>query len=701
MNAAVATPPSTFTPQIRAQDPLAASWLAEATLRLRREVCWLWRSRADTSAIGDAMPPFGEAAQESLDLKRFDAAKRRFFDSDLTARHLGEEIDTLRRTREAAPGRWAAIVYRLDLDDTAQLMLALGLLARADAAAGPVFAACHSDAQRSLPSTALLQQLCDDPLAVLALDASHALFRFGLLLQGDGTRAQQGFEASALIAAALLYDDGRLPPELHRLPAAPSPAPTAALRAACSLLRETPRLPQFLPLLGDAGSDFPAWAALVARLSGRLIVELRGVAPYDPARLAALAAWCWLHGVDVLLPVGMAATDEHARRQEWPAVPVRWLLPMRDLQASKSLPAALLQPPLPLPSTDHASRLQRLRTALGPRARGLDSVIAEVAQRFRIGADAIDAIGVAARAFDGPLQEDDLHALCRAQTRPDLGNLAQLVQPRFRLDELVLPPVQRAHLDECVNAARALSRVHYEWGTAAAWNEAGLSLLFCGAPGTGKTMAAEAVADALRLPLYRIDLSQVVNKYIGETEKNLRRVFDAVEESDCVVFFDEADALFGKRTSVKDAHDRFANIEISYLLERMERLKGVAILATNRRDDLDDAFLRRLRYLVEFPLPGEAERERLWRYVFPPAVDTSAIDFAFLARLLPLAGGHIRSVAFNACLQAARSGTACVDMRGVLAALKRELDKLDRPTSAESFGDYADLVRDLYAENGP
>ena len=242
---------------------------------------------------------------------------------------------------------------------------------------------------------------------------------------------------------------------------------------------------------------------------------------------------------------------------------------------------------------------------------------------------------------------------------------------------------------------RSLTRVHYEWGTARVWNEGGLAVLFCGASGTGKTMAAEALAAALGLPMYRVDLSQVVNKYIGETEKNLAKIFDAAEASDSVLFFDEADALFGKRTAVKDAHDRFANIEISYLLERMERFKGLAILATNRRKDLDEAFTRRLRYLVEFPLPGPAERERIWRQMFPERVDVSGLDFDFLAGQFELSGGHIRSAAFNACLQcAARDGEPRVAMREVLIAIQRELDKLDRLAEPEQFGRYADLVRE-------
>ena len=218
-------------------------------------------------------------------------------------------------------------------------------------------------------------------------------------------------------------------------------------------------------------------------------------------------------------------------------------------------------------------------------------------------------------------------------------------------------------------------------------------MLFAGPPGTGKTMAAEAIASELALPLYRIDLSQVVNKYIGETEKNLRRLFDAADSADVVLFFDEADALFGKRTEVKDAHDRYANLEISYLLERMERFKGLAILATNRKKDLDDAFLRRLRFAVEFPMPGAEERLRIWRGVIPEGVDASDVDFDFLAQRFALAGGHIRGIVFQACLQSASVGAERrLTMAAVVRAVQRELDKLERATSLEQFGPYAALV---------
>jgi SpoVK/Ycf46/Vps4 family AAA+-type ATPase len=285
----------------------------------------------------------------------------------------------------------------------------------------------------------------------------------------------------------------------------------------------------------------------------------------------------------------------------------------------------------------------------------------------------------------------EIYSAARADV--DLGALAQKVAPRFALRELMLPQKQTAQIDELVAAMRNLTRVHYEWGMARAWNESGLAALFAGPPGTGKTMAAEAIAAELDLPLYRIDLSQVVNKYIGETEKNLRQLFDAADSADVILFFDEADALFGKRTEVKDAHDRYANLEISYLLERMERFKGLAILATNRRKELDEAFLRRLRFVVEFPLPEAAERLRIWRSVVPAEVDASAIDCEFLAQRFPLAGGHIRAIVFQACLQSAEEGAArALTMAAVIRAVQREYEKLERASSLDQFGPYAQLI---------
>src|SRR5947207_13583956 len=215
-------------------------------------------------------------------------------------------------------------------------------------------------------------------------------------------------------------------------------------------------------------------------------------------------------------------------------------------------------------------------------------------------------------------------------------------------------------------------------------------------------MAAEILSIKLDLPMYLIDLSQVVNKYIGETEKNLKRVFDAADISDMILFFDEADALFGRRTEVSDAHDRYANLEISYLLERMERFKGLAILATNRKKDLDEAFMRRLRYIVDFPLPDATERRQIWQQVIPAHADSSQVQLDFLAEQFPLAGGSIRSIVFNACLQCADGSVltrsrsrARLTMKAIVTAVKREYDKMSRTLSLEQYGAYASMVEGL------
>jgi SpoVK/Ycf46/Vps4 family AAA+-type ATPase len=218
----------------------------------------------------------------------------------------------------------------------------------------------------------------------------------------------------------------------------------------------------------------------------------------------------------------------------------------------------------------------------------------------------------------------------------------------------------------------------------------GIAALFAGPSGTGKTMAAEVLAKHLNLDLYRVDLAGVVSKYIGETEKNLRQVFDAAEESGAILFFDEADALFGKRSEVRDSHDRFANIEINYLLQRMEDYRGLAILATNMKSLLDQAFLRRLRFLVDFPFPSAADRMRIWRGIFPAKAETTGVDYAFLSRL-EIAGGNIKNIAMNAAFLAA-SHDQPIGMQHVLSAARREYMKIDKLVLESEFGRYYGAV---------
>ncbi len=702
--------PGCLNPQLRLADADAAHWVAQVSLRLRREICWCWHQRAGQRDPGQGVPPpFTDAAQDSLDLTRYQHDKRRFFETDLTARYLTEQISMM-EPAAAGAGLWRRAVEEAGLDEAAQFVLALALSARLDASLGPVFAACHNDANRPFPTLALAQRLWDDALAVVACaEPSHPLFRYGLLSQplesGHAVPWQQPLEISGRVARALSDPDASLPSMLQPVPLPPISTEKDAARVPALIEPPLDHM-QVVPLIGPRGSDFAHAAALLARRApgdgaARRLVKVADDFVPERGALAALATICWLHRLGALLPEHWFEAHEH-KPEPWFApvlsIPVRWFAPGSVPACCKPVPAFALTPPVLVQGLDFAQRIECFALGLGRHAQSLGPAIAEAARRFRCQEKTIAAITASLDRPGATVTAEDLFHACRAAVTNELDNLAQAVKPRFRLDELVLPNAQAVQLKETVRAMRALATVHYSWGTARAWNEGGLSVMFCGPPGTGKTMAAEALASELDMPMYRVDLSQVVNKYIGETEKNLKRVFDAVEASDCLLLFDEADALFGKRTEVKDAHDRFANIEISYLLERMERFKGLAVLATNRRKDLDEAFTRRLRYIVEFPLPGAPERERIWRRVFPEAVDVGEIDFPYLARSFQLAGGHIRSIAFNACLQAAGSeARPRVGMREVLVAVKRELDKMNRPSNREVFAPYGDLLGEVLA----
>jgi SpoVK/Ycf46/Vps4 family AAA+-type ATPase len=299
-----------------------------------------------------------------------------------------------------------------------------------------------------------------------------------------------------------------------------------------------------------------------------------------------------------------------------------------------------------------------------------------------------DQSGQAARATAD--SENQLAAAlwdaCRIQARPRLEGLAQRIEPSAAWDDLVLPEAQKEILRQIALHVRQRSKVYQTWGFASKGSRGlGISALFAGPSGTGKTMAGEVLANELRLDLYRIDLSQVVSKYIGETEKNLRRVFDAAEGGAAILLFDEADALFGKRTEVKDSHDRYANIEVGYLLQRMEAYRGLAILTTNRKEALDFAFLRRIRFVIEFPFPEAAQRMEIWRRIFPRQTPTKGLRVDRLARL-NAAGGSIYNIAMGAAFLAADAGEP-VGMAHLLSAARREFTKLERPlTDAETAG---------------
>ncbi len=286
-----------------------------------------------------------------------------------------------------------------------------------------------------------------------------------------------------------------------------------------------------------------------------------------------------------------------------------------------------------------------------------------------------------AKAFN-----DRLWRYCRIEARTGMEQLASRISAKATWNQLVLPPEQKALLRQITDQVAQRNRVYNTWGFREKMNRGlGINALFAGESGTGKTMAAEVVANELQLDLFRIDLSAVVNKYIGETEKNLRKLFDAAEDSGAILFFDEADALFGKRSEVKDSHDRFANIEINYLLQRMESYRGLAILATNMKNALDKAFVRRLRFIVDFPVPGLEERKEIWQKVFPSDTPVAQpLDYQRLASL-NLTGGSIQNVALNAAFLAAQHDDGRISMPMILNAARNEFKKLERPAKESDF----------------
>ena len=293
--------------------------------------------------------------------------------------------------------------------------------------------------------------------------------------------------------------------------------------------------------------------------------------------------------------------------------------------------------------------------------------------------DAVASARDRAAQRGGPLDRLDLFAAARAHSNPHLRGLARKIAPRYGWSDIILPADQVAQLREIVATVRGRPLVLDEWGLGRKLaSSAGVTVLFAGPPGTGKTMAAEIIAAELGLDLYKIDLSTVVSKYIGETEKNLERIFREAQSSNAILFFDEADAIFGKRSEVKDAHDRYANVEISYLLQRMEAYDGVTILATNLRANLDEAFTRRLQFAVDFPFPREQDRLRIWQTLFPPDLPRAPdLDFALLANRFKLAGGNIRNVIVGAAYLAAADGGQ-VTMQHLLHGTRRELQKMGR-----------------------
>ena len=284
----------------------------------------------------------------------------------------------------------------------------------------------------------------------------------------------------------------------------------------------------------------------------------------------------------------------------------------------------------------------------------------------------------AALQGDENISESELIAGCREESSQKLAELAVRVKARHSWDFLILPEEQKGELRELCNHMKFKACVYEDWAYNTRVSAAGLNVLFTGPPGTGKTLAASVIANELGLELYKIDLSTIVSKYIGETEKNLSKIFSEAESSNAILFFDEADSLFGKRSEVRDSHDRYANIQVGYLLQKMEEFPGMTILATNLSENIDEAFLRRLHFSVDFPFPGAEERQRIWRVSFPEQAPLDkTIDFEYLGRKIKVPGGNIRNIALHAAFHAAAED-GIITLEHIERAAKREYDKEGR-----------------------
>jgi AAA+ superfamily predicted ATPase len=436
--------------------------------------------------------------------------------------------------------------------------------------------------------------------------------------------------------------------------------------------------------------------------AGELPVSERIQAAIDEARLtAALLAFI---GTDELgqqeRATATTALAAALERYHGPCL----VLGQTPLDLHRAVPsrAVLL---LDAPPPDPSERRALWRHGLGDAS---EEQVQEIAWRFRLGSGQIhDAARMfhffeAARSADGASGAaiDSLVRACQIQSRHQLGELAQLVPPRSSWEDLILPDDSVEQLRNIIAHLRHRETVFEQWGFGSkAPYGRGLTVLFSGPPGTGKTMSASLVAGALRLELFRIDLAGIVSKYIGETEKNLERVFSAAWRSNAILFFDEADALFGKRTEVKDAHDRYANIETSYLLQKIEEFDGVTILATNLKKNIDSAFLRRIQVVVDFPFPTGAMRRRLWESLLPAEMPVDpSLDIAFLADKFELAGGAIKNVVQTAAIMAAGDG-ALVRQEHILHGIRRELQKQGRILNVSDFGPYAPLLGQVSASD--
>ncbi|HEV2387311.1 MAG TPA: ATP-binding protein [Candidatus Acidoferrales bacterium] len=691
--------------------------LGRLRLLLRRRVLWLrkqWGEQPPQSLMGwvigeaqaDAMLA-GEDAEAELRHRRHDPEAARIesalSETDRNTSSLRGAMD-----ERGEPPALELLARVFELSDFECDVLLLALAPALDASFERLYAYVQDDATRRGPTPQLALALFTSgeerrEAARSGFLPGAPLRRFRLLA-GDSAAGAGGFFNRSLSVDDRIFDyllgTNRLD-ERAALVLRPAPATLAA------------------PSHRDLGSDLArSWQAGCA---GGSWGSLHLVGPPDGGGLAVARAMCDALGIHLLIlePGRLPAAGLDRREllalleREAALLPMAVFVDGHSLRAEESqalrgdlehlrlfsIIASRERWPwrretavVEVTKPDAGAQRAMWRQALEAGDGALDAEIDAVVEQFDFGPEGILLAAAAARArlaLRSPADDAgiarEVWQACRQQASPQLDELAQKIAPCFHWEDIVLPDDVFLQLREIAAQLAHRPLVYRTWGFGAKLSRGrGISALFAGPSGTGKTTAAEVLARHLELDLYRIDLAGVVSKYIGETEKNLRGIFDAAERTGAILFFDEADALFGKRSEVKDSHDRYANIEVSYLLQRMEDYRGLAILATNRKASLDAAFLRRLRFIVDFPFPDAAHRLLIWQRTFPPQAALDGVDFAALARL-ELSGGNIRNIALNAAFLAAGERSK-IAMSHVMRAARREYAKLEKLLPESEFG---------------
>ena len=628
---------------------------------------------------------------------------------------LADTLTSIEAAADAAEARGSAVrlralARRFGLAPAEVDLLLVALAPDVDARFERLYAYLQDDVTRRRPGIGLAIELLAGPASEAelraALRSGAALLADGLLLVDDRDRPllTRALRVPDRVTAFLLGDD-RPDAEVARLleplpPGAADGGAIARTRAAGA------RLWYVREASVGAGIGLAA-AGLSADGDRVLNVDLARLEPGEDAgaQVSAVIREAALLGAGLVAgPVdGLAESTRAALRL---LVEARTPVALHGMRAwdpawGREVPVLLEAAPTP---EDERARFWALALAAAGVATDQDGSTGEAGdatRAFRLTPVQIQraarAAGLAATAEGRPIAAAHVQAGARAQNAAGLDRLARRIAPAATWDDLVLPPRARGQLTDLLNRARNRERVLNGWGMGAGPNRgAGLTALFAGDSGTGKTLSAEVLAAGLGLDLYLIDLSTVVDKYIGETEKNLDRIFAEADRVNGVLLFDEADAIFGKRSEVKDARDRYANVEIAYLLQRMERFDGLAVLTTNLRANLDEAFLRRLDVIVDFPLPDEEERRRLWQLHLRPGLPVGPdVDLGFLAASFRISGGSIRNICVTAAFLAAAEDRAAT-MGDLVRATEREYDKLGRLTVPAEFGAWFEAL----AESG-